>query len=147
MSTFKNRDGSTKPMIINSPVSHLSHGFMAEQPARHGSKANIARDARRGKDVQPVQVHGGMVRKQTDVMNVGGMGHSLPLKDGGQLGVNPLMVKPPLPKRTAPPRIATVLGQKIRDSASHVGGPQTIDHVPDCPNIGSLPGGHKYGKC
>jgi hypothetical protein len=47
-------------------VSHASHGVVAGDPARHGDKPNIARDAGRGKNVNPTPVHGGMISRSRD---------------------------------------------------------------------------------
>jgi hypothetical protein len=114
MSTFIKHDGSTQPEKIAAPVSHRSHGFAAEVPAKHGGKPNIARDASRGKAVRETPFHGGMHKQSTDKAGLGGQGHAVShvvdgatvVVDGGN--TNPLS-KPPPPKTAHGPLKATLV--------------------------------------
>jgi hypothetical protein len=119
MSTFKNLDGSTQVEKIAAPVSHRSHGFAAEVPARHGGKPNIARDAGRGKEVRAVPFAGGMTRQQTDVAGLGGRGHAV-VVDGGN--GNPLSRLGIEKTANTPPRSTPGMRNRRGDSLNGCGG-------------------------
>jgi hypothetical protein len=88
-------------------ISHPSHGYAAEQPARHFPKRtgpNIARDASRGKAVHDIAFHDGMTDKQQFAAGIGGMGH--PTESGGQPTSHPPS-KPPHPKSFKPAALGT----------------------------------------
>lgn len=53
---------ATVPVHPAMTVSHNSHAIGADTPARHGERPNIARDAGRGKHLNPVPVAAGMHR-------------------------------------------------------------------------------------
>jgi hypothetical protein len=89
-----------------------SHGAAAEQPARHGDKPNIARDAGKAKHTYDVQVHGGMSKQtKSGPMAFGGDHASaidslsgretVPGKPGTAATAHPLTA-PPTAKNLAP---------------------------------------------
>jgi hypothetical protein len=100
---------------------------------------------------KPIAYHGSSTARQLAGVGAGGMAHATPA--GGQ--PSNVLSKPPQLKVTAPPRahpsmrsrttdtegaapgvnhakasrtLDTVLGQKIRDQASHIAGSHLIDH-------------------
>jgi hypothetical protein len=121
MSTFKNQDGSTvqEDFGIGAKISHLSHPAAASIPARHGAEPNIARDASRGKEVREVPIHGGMLEKQKNAFQMGGMAHAT--ESGGEptTNKNPLTAKlAPVKDHTKPVR--TTFGQRDRNGGAYV---------------------------
>jgi hypothetical protein len=97
-----------EPMSIF--TNHLSHGFGADKPARHGDKPNLARDAGRGKAVHSIEVHGSSTARQVLGAGLGGLGHAT--EGGGHTDASALMTPTYPGKRYARP--STVVGHRNR---------------------------------
>jgi hypothetical protein len=127
-------------------ISHSSHPFGADQPARlfpARQGPNLARDASRGRAVHDVHVHSGMTDRQANAMNAGGMSHAT--ASGGQVGN--VLAKPPLPK-TFRPVPSSSDGYSPNDLAAHELGVRMIEEAnSNHPNFRGKSPGRVKSKC